>query len=127
MLCFAQFDLLKRFLAAMRITFVPMLGQIIATAIHLPLCHLLVIKHGMGIKGLGLATSITNFNLLTITMIYCHCTPDINRALSMPGKDSFRGWSEYLKVSLPSTVMICAEWWAFEVLTLISGLISVEA
>lgn len=81
----------------------------------------------MGIKGLGLATSVTNFNLLTITLIYCHCTPDISRALVMPTKSCFRGWSEYLKVSLPSTVMICAEWWAFEVLTIVSGMISVEA
>jgi len=43
----------------------------------------------------------------------------------MPDIESFRGWGEYLKVSLPSTVMICAEWWAFEILTLISGTLGV--
>ena len=41
---FGQFDLLKRFLAAMRITFVPMIAQLIATMLHVPLCFLFVFK-----------------------------------------------------------------------------------
>ena len=81
----------------------------------------------MGVRGLGLATSITNFNLLLITMVYCNCLPEISRALQLPDRDSLRGWSEYLKVSLPSTLMICSEWWAFEVVTVIAGTISIEA
>ena len=28
---------------------------------------------------------------------------------------------------MPSTIIICSEWWAFEVLTVISGIISIEA
>ena len=45
----------------------------------------------------------------------------------MPNRSDFNGWSEYLRVSLPSTLIICSEWWAFELLTVISGLISIEA
>ena len=81
----------------------------------------------MGIRGLGLATSLTNFNLLCFTMVYCKCSAKIRQALTPLSRDCLRGWSEYLKVSLPSTIMICSEWWAFEILTVISGLISVEA
>lgn len=81
----------------------------------------------MGIRGLGLATSITNFNLLTITMVYCNCSSKIRPSLGRFGRDSLRGWHEYLKIALPSTIIICSEWWAFEVLTVISGLISIEA
>ena len=81
----------------------------------------------MGIRGLGLATSITNFNLLLITLVYCRCYSKISRVLLRPGRDSFKGWYEYLSIALPSTVIICSEWWAFEILTIVSGLISIEA
>ena len=33
----------------------------------------------------------------------------------------------YLKLGLPTMVMLCTEWWAFEILILLSGLISVRA
>jgi len=35
-------------------------------------------------------------------------------------KDSFKGWYEYLKVGVPSTFLLCAEWWGFEVLAMIA-------
>lgn len=34
---------------------------------------------------------------------------------------------EYLGISLPATIMICAEWWGFEILALIAGIIGVAA
>lgn len=43
----------------------------------------------------------------------------------MLNRESLSGWCEYLKVSLPSTVMICAELWGFQVLTVIAGTIGV--
>ena len=81
----------------------------------------------MGIQGLGLATSITNFNLLTLTMVYCNCSSQIRPTLGRMSLASLRGWQEYLSIALPSTIIICSEWWAFEVLTVISGIISIEA
>ena len=38
-----------------------------------------------------------------------------------------KGLRGYLKVCLPSTVIACSEWWIYEVLTILAGLISVEA
>ena len=34
---------------------------------------------------------------------------------------------EYLAISLPSMVLICAEWWAYDILTLIGAMISISA
>ena len=81
----------------------------------------------MGLKGLGLAMSLTNFNLLLIVLIYCFCYPQISVALRRPDLESFKGWKEYLGIALPSMIIICSEWWAFEILTIISGLIGIEA
>ena len=43
-----------------------------------------------------------------------------------PNKDAFTGWWDYLSISLPATVMLLAEGWAFNVLGIIAGLISVN-
>ena len=40
-------------------------------------------------------------------------------------KDAFTGWCEYLCISIPSTVMICAEWWAFNIMTILAGVLGV--
>ena len=42
-----------------------------------------------------------------------------------PNRDTFNGWNDYLAISLPSTVMLLAEGWAFNVMGVFAGLISV--
>lgn len=36
---------------------------------------------------------------------------------------ALRGWGTYLRYGLPSAIMICVEWWAFEVIVLGAGLL----
>mmetsp|Transcript_14027 Transcript_14027/g.30361 ORF Transcript_14027/g.30361 Transcript_14027/m.30361 type:complete len:522 (-) Transcript_14027:229-1794(-) len=35
---------------------------------------------------------------------------------------SLQGWGQYLRVAVPSTAMICADWWCFECMVYIAGL-----
>lgn len=109
----------------MRITLVPMIAMFVATALHIPLCFLFVNGFDMDIRGLALASSIKDIILLATVMIYGNCSKEISPMLHYPDSESLRGWGEYLKISLPSTAMICAEWWACETLTVIAGTIGV--
>ena len=68
---------------------------------------------------------VTYFLMFLFTNIYAHCIPAIKKAIQWPNKDSFVGWGSYLRISLPATVMLLAEGWAFNVLGVIAGLISV--
>ena len=121
-----QFDLTKRFLQAMRITFVPMVVQILSTLLHVYLCFLLVVKLKMGVEGLALATSITHFTCWLLTTIYSSfCIPKIRKAFFCPGREAFRHWCSYLQLSLPTSVMECASWWAFQILSVFAGIIGV--
>ncbi|KAI3926223.1 hypothetical protein MKW98_028359 [Papaver atlanticum] len=38
-------------------------------------------------------------------------------------KEAFQGCREFLCISVPSAVMICLQWWSFELLILLSGLL----
>ena len=103
-----------------------MVAQSSATLIHIVWCYLFVKVWDMEIVGLAIATDITTFTMLVIVTGYAHCIKSIKETLFFPTTDSFRGWAEYLRLSVPATLMLCAEWWAFEILTILSGIIGVN-
>ena len=85
-----------------------------------------MVKENKGVKGLGMATSLTYFTCWLLTTLYCNlCLPKIRKALRWPGKEIFHRWGQYLKISLPTSVVICANGWAYQLMILIAGLIGV--
>lgn len=38
-------------------------------------------------------------------------------------KETFKGWVKFLKLGVPGMFMQCFEWWAFEVLAILAGLL----
>lgn len=48
-------------------------------------------------------------------------TPKLSQILKIEGV------IEYFYLGIPSALMICIEWWAYEVITILAGYISVEA
>lgn len=40
--------------------------------------------------------------------------------------ETLKGWCTYLKLGVPSTLMQCFEWWAFELIAIFAGLLSVK-
>ena len=122
-----MFDLKKRFLNCMGISWIPMLAQNMSGVLHVLWCYLCVTKAGLGVKGLGLATAITNLSLLVMVTIYASCIPSIQEALfCIQFKSAFKGWKEYLGLGLPATVMLCSEFWAFEILIFLAGILGVQ-
>lgn len=37
--------------------------------------------------------------------------------------EALRGWGDYFRVALPSVVMVCVEWWTFQAIIVMSGLL----
>ena len=98
-----------------------MIAQVACSILHLYWCHLFIIKLDYRIYGAGLAMTVSNLVQFTIITILSHNIPRIKDALFWPTMDSFREWNEYLSISLPATMMLCAEWWAFEINVVASG------
>ena len=102
-----------------------MVAMMVGMALHLPFCLLFVNHLDMDIVGLGIASSCKDVIVVTVVIIYGQLTPKIRRCLRPFDREAFRGWSEYLAISLPSTGMICAEMWGYQVLTIIAGTLGV--
>ena len=124
--CSAMFDLKKRYLNCLQVAWVPMLAQVGATLLHIFWCWLLTIHYDLSVLGLGIATVITNFGMLFFVEIYSLCISRISESLFWPDAHTFKDWGEYFKLGVPATVMLCAEWWSFEILVFLSGILGVN-
>ncbi|OAY78424.1 Protein DETOXIFICATION 49 [Ananas comosus] len=97
----------------------------LAIALHLPINYFLVSVLGLGIKGVALASVWANLNLLLFLLGYVYVSGVHKRtggfALSA---ESFRGWGSLLSLAVPSCVSVCLEWWWYEIMILLCGLLS---
>lgn len=122
------FESLKRYLMAQGVV-APIS---ITTAIGLvasPLYNYLFVFHyGYGLVGASIAYNFTEGTLALCTLLYV-----LYRDHKLAGApeatwggwsvDCLHGWGEYMRFALPSIVMVCCEWWTFEALILMAGLL----
>ncbi|KAK9277022.1 hypothetical protein L1049_006561 [Liquidambar formosana] len=103
---------------------IPMVISSCATlCFHIPLCWVLVFKSGLHNLGAALAISISislNMIFLSLYMMFSSTCRKTRVPISM---ELFQGIGEFFHFAIPSAVMICLQWWSFEVLILLSGLL----
>jgi multidrug resistance protein, MATE family len=80
----------------------------------------------LGLDGAAYATLLSQATSALLLLAYC-CWRDWKlrgseeatwAGLSM---QAFRGWGKFLRYALPSTALLCAEWWAYEVVIFMAG------
>ncbi|KAL6848630.1 hypothetical protein ACP4OV_021213 [Aristida adscensionis] len=103
---------------------VPMLWSSIATLLlHVPLCWLLVFKTSLGYVGASLAISLSYWLNVIMLAAYIAYSDSCKQTRSPPTIEAFKGVGVFLRLALPSALMLCFEWWSFEILILVSGLL----
>ena len=124
-----MFDIHKHQLNCYRLSYVQMVAQVTGTLIHIPIMMQAVDRYPDDtVVAIGIATSISSFVKLAIVLGLGLCYKDIRDSWVRPGWGSYNtnGQADFFNIGLPSMIMFCAEGWAFQVLTLLAGLISVE-
>ncbi|CAL9201516.1 unnamed protein product [Musa hybrid cultivar] len=96
----------------------------ISVALHLPISYLLVSVLRLGIGGVALASVWTNVNLVLFLVAYIYLS-DLHRStggLSF-STECFRDWRPLLNLAVPSCVSVCLEWWWYEIMIILCGLL----
>ncbi|CAK9151296.1 unnamed protein product [Ilex paraguariensis] len=103
---------------------VPMLVFSCATlCIHIPLSWVLVFKSGLGNLGAAVAIDISLWLNVIIAGLYMKYSSTCENTRVPISMDVFQGIGEFFRFAIPSAIMICLEWWSFELLILLSGLL----
>ncbi|KAK9280169.1 hypothetical protein L1049_013856 [Liquidambar formosana] len=90
---------------------------------HIPLCWVLVFKSGLYNLGAALAISISNWLNVIFLALYIMCSSACAKTRVPISMELFQGIGEFFRFAVPSAVMICLEWWSFELLILLSDLL----
>ncbi|KAK7847201.1 protein detoxification 15 [Quercus suber] len=112
-----------RFLQAQNNVLPMMVSTAITTLSHLLICWILVFKSGLGNKGAALANGISYWMNALLLMAYVRISPSCKSTWTGFSKEAFRGITEFLKLSIPSAIMLSLEIWSFEMMVLLSGLL----
>jgi len=78
------------------------------------------------IQGAGYALVVSQLINVCLGSFYIYIIKPLPESIFCFSKLSFIGWGNYMKISVPAAFLTCAEWWAFEVLSLVVSTISEE-
>ncbi|KAL6047359.1 ethionine resistance protein [Balamuthia mandrillaris] len=126
--CYVLFESLKRYLMAQSIVLPTMLASILGIVVNFIGNYVLIRIFSIGFIGAPLALVITYFSVTLALWLSVYCL-SLHRK-TWPGfqlSQCFQGWREMFLLGLPGIVMICAEWWGFEIHALLAGRIGTNA
>ncbi|XP_010035093.2 protein DETOXIFICATION 49 [Eucalyptus grandis] len=95
----------------------------ISIFLHIPINYFLVIHLGLGIKGVALSAVWTNFNLVASLVIYIIYSGVYRDTWGGYSLECFREWRPLLSLAVPSCISVCLEWWWYEIMILLCGLL----
>ncbi|KAG6421645.1 hypothetical protein SASPL_118202 [Salvia splendens] len=111
---------LKIYLRAQNIISPIMSSAAVALAFHVPTAYLLVAHLRLGVPGVALASAAAD--LAQLTTLLSH----VDNLSSLGGGGcaaTAKEWRALLKLALPSCVAVCLEWWWYEIMILLAGVL----
>ncbi|XVE50211.1 hypothetical protein DITRI_Ditri01bG0143600 [Diplodiscus trichospermus] len=111
-----------RFLQTQSIVLPLVLFSGIPLGIHFGIVYSLVNKTNLGFKGAPLAASISFWISFVSLAIYVIFSKQLEKTWKGMSLESFHYILRNLKLALPSAAMVCLEFWAFEILVFLAGL-----
>lgn len=120
---------LRVFLRSQKVTKPMMYCSLIAVLFHVPLNYFLVMVMQFGVPGVAMASVLTNMNMVVLMAGYVGLFRKKEMMLKWPGCGGggggmmvvSEGLGELMKLAVPSCLMICLEWWWYEIVTVLAG------
>ncbi|CAO2830706.1 unnamed protein product [Amaranthus hypochondriacus] len=95
----------------------------ITAILHVLVCWILIFGLGFGIKGAALANNVSYWINFFLLAIYLKLSPAWMKTWTGFSKEAFHDLWNFLKLAISSAFMICLEYWSFEMVVLLAGLL----
>ncbi|KAK4774590.1 hypothetical protein SAY86_009525 [Trapa natans] len=112
------------YLRAQGITLPVTLASLLGTLFHVPANLLLVSHLGYGVAGVAAASAASNAFVLVCVVLYVRAQRIHEPTWTNPSAECLRGWLPLLRLAAPSCVSVCLEWWWYEIMIILCGLLS---
>ncbi|KAL8247999.1 hypothetical protein R6Q59_009215 [Mikania micrantha] len=91
--------------------------------LHIPINYYLVYYLNLGIKGVAISSVWTNFNLVASLVIYILISGVYKKTWGGVSTECLKGWKTLMNLAIPSCISVCLEWWWYEIMILLCGLL----
>ncbi|RAL46612.1 hypothetical protein DM860_004891 [Cuscuta australis] len=120
---YAILQSLVRYLQAQSLIVPMMWSSVASLCFHLPVCWAFVFKLNLGIAGAALSIGLSYW--LNVILILAHAKESSTCERSRPAfsRDVYSTMGDFFRFAIPSAVMVCLEWWSFELIVLLSGIL----
>jgi len=113
----------------MQLSFVSTITQAITCGLHFIWCYIFILSLDLGVFGAAVAINVTYILNFTIQELYVHVYKrkffeQYSAVLLSP--ETFRDWLTFIKLAVPTTSLMCLEWWAFEFILMFAGVLGVK-
>lgn len=85
------------------------------------LCYLFLYVLDWGYTGVAYAVLIVNWGYPLVLVAYLSWSGEGRKFWGGWSRAALRGWGEFLRLGVPGMLMMCTEWWAFELLAVQAG------
>ena len=121
----AHLNPLRTFLRTQGLTAPLTVAASCAAILHLPINYFLATYLKLGVKGIALATGLNSLNMILGLVLYLL----LSKKPLKPWEgatvlSAFHGWGPLLSLALPSCISVCLEWWCYEIMLFLCGLLS---
>ncbi|KAJ0753905.1 putative multi antimicrobial extrusion protein [Helianthus annuus] len=116
-------QLFIRYLLSQSLIFPMLWSSVVVLVIHIPLCWALVFQQGFGAAGAALAIAISYTLNVVFLGFYLYYSKACEKTRVTFSVDSFKTIREFFRFASPSAVMTCLEWWSYEIIALLAGLL----
>ncbi|XP_059316840.1 protein DETOXIFICATION 12-like isoform X1 [Lycium ferocissimum] len=120
---YANLQPLIQYLQMQSMIFPMLISSCITICFHIPLSWVLVFCSGLGNIGAAVAIGISMWLNVIILASYMRLNSACAKTCAPMSWEIVRGMREFFRFAIPSAIMICLEWWSFELLILLSGLL----
>ena len=104
-----------------------MVVQLITTILHFVWCQYFISHKGLREVGAAIATNITYILNMLLSDIWIRVKQnDYKDMIFWYDKTCHQNLGTFLKIGVPGMLMLCFEWWAFELLAIFTGLLGVN-
>lgn len=116
---------LVRYFQTQSLVFPLLVSSLVTIIFHLALCWTLVFHSSFRNLGAAIAIGLSYWLNVILLALYMKYSPDCAKTKTRVriSMELFPGVREFFSFAVPSAVMICLEWWSFEFLTMLSGLL----
>ncbi|CAH1777023.1 unnamed protein product [Owenia fusiformis] len=117
------YQVITKYLQNQNIVFPSLFIGAIANVVNAVLHYVVIYVWNFGIQGSAVVQVISYGTMLLLHIIYILVSKIYVETWGGWTLDAFQHWGTYMKLAIPGMLMICIEWWSFEIGTFLTGIL----